>query len=334
MSRYIGCETAREQLDAFLDGELSVDDQVVIETHLRWCRTCACRVEDHRLIGGLMRDYSPAHQASADDAQTIAAIPADVLMRIHTERDQSFGVRVREMFSDMRLVWFALGATTALAVCMTGAFLVLHWSSEQRPASLDAMISTLAQPGTEQNPLNPDSGVPSLDYWLQPYVEENRLSMGISIPRTLDDGGMFEELGTGDAVFALSTVVSRDGRIANYQVLSEPGGRTGQRHPDRTDAVLADAVRQSRFAPAQTPGGNKVAVNMVWLIISTTAVNSTTSVNSTTAVKPGRATPVAEVRQPVPVETPEQVPPVPVPPPATPEVGGDRGSALPLPALV
>ena len=28
MNRYIGCETARELLDAFMDGELSVDEQV------------------------------------------------------------------------------------------------------------------------------------------------------------------------------------------------------------------------------------------------------------------------------------------------------------------
>jgi hypothetical protein len=35
------------------------------------------------------------------------------------------------------------------------------------------------------------------------------------------------------------------------------------------DDVL-DAVRQSRFAPAQTPIGRTVAVNMVWLIVVTT----------------------------------------------------------------
>ena len=35
------------------------------------------------------------------------------------------------------------------------------------------------------------------------------------------------------------------------------------------EAVM-DAVRQSRFAPAQTPVGRAVAVNMVWLIVVTT----------------------------------------------------------------
>ena len=44
MIRYIGCETARDLLDAFIDGELGVDAQVMVESHLRWCRTCAARV--------------------------------------------------------------------------------------------------------------------------------------------------------------------------------------------------------------------------------------------------------------------------------------------------
>jgi hypothetical protein len=34
--------------------------------------------------------------------------------------------------------------------------------------------------------------------------------------------------------------------------------------------MLDAAMRQSRFAPAQTPVGRAVAVNMVWLIVMTT----------------------------------------------------------------
>jgi hypothetical protein len=276
MNRYIGCETARELLDAFMDGELSVDEQVMVESHLHWCRTCACRVEDMRLIGSSLRDGSYATQVEETDLDAVDSIQSGVLLRVHAEQKMSLAVRVRDLFSDMRLLWPALGATTALAICVTGAFLVLHWSTEQRPASLAAMISTLSQPGSEDNPLMPYSGVRSVDNALESYLDENRVSGGISIPRSLDDGGRFEDIrravytgegedgGGDDAVIALSAIVTRDGRIANYQMLSE-GGR-------EVDAVLAAAVRQSRFAPAQTPEGSKVAVKMVWLIISTKAV--------------------------------------------------------------
>jgi len=315
MSRYIGCETAREKLDAFIDQELPVDDQVLVESHLRWCRTCAYRVEDLRLIGGALKLGSYAHQAGDDDPQELGALQSGVLMRIRAEHDQSLGVRLKDMFSDLRLFWPALGATTALAICVTAAFLVLQWSTEQRPESLAAMISAL-EPGSESNPLRPDDGVRSLDDAMTQYVDENRLSSGISIPRALDDGAMFEGIGDGDAVFALSTIVSRDGRIANYQVLSEQGGRTGHRasgqHSATVDAVLADAVRQSRFAPAQTPGGSKVAVNMVWLIISTTAVSPA-------------AERVVEVRRTAPVDVPA---PVVVPAVVPEEIR--RSSTLPL----
>lgn len=270
MSRYIGCETARDMLDAFLDEELAVDEQVMVESHLRWCRTCACRVEDMRLIGSSLRDGS-FDQVAETDFDAVELIQSGVLLRVHAEQQQSLPVRLKELCSDMRLFWPALGATTALAICITGAFLVLSWSTEQRPESLAAMISQ-SQPGSEGNPLLPNNGVRSLEDGLNQYVDENRLSGGISIPRAVDDGGLSEgvqhAVGTSgdDAMFALQAIVTRDGRIANYQVLSEVGGTR------QVDAILADAVRQSRFAPGQMPGGSKVAVNMVWLVFSTKAV--------------------------------------------------------------
>lgn len=277
MSRYIGCETARELLNAFMDDELSVDEQVMVESHLHWCRTCACRVEDLRLIGSALRDGSYAAQVEETDLDAVSTIQSGVLLRVHAEQEMSVAARIKDLCSDMRLFWPALGATTALAICVTGAFLMLHWSTEERPESLAAMISTLSQPGSEDNPLMPYSGVRSIDNALASYLDDNRVSGGISIPRSLDDGGRFEDIqravytgegvdagGGDDAVIALSAVVTRDGRIANYQMLSERGREV--------DAVLAAAVRESRFAPAQTPEGSKVAVKMVWLIISTKAV--------------------------------------------------------------
>jgi len=38
------------------------------------------------------------------------------------------------------------------------------------------------------------------------------------------------------------------------------------------DRAVMDAVQQSRFAPAYTPLGRAVAVDMVWVIAKTTAV--------------------------------------------------------------
>ena len=46
MIPYLDCPAARRMLEAFVDGELAVHDQVALESHLRWCRVCAARVED------------------------------------------------------------------------------------------------------------------------------------------------------------------------------------------------------------------------------------------------------------------------------------------------
>ena len=51
MTQYVGCDQARTLLEGLIDGELSMVDQLAVESHLRWCDTCALRVADMRVIG-------------------------------------------------------------------------------------------------------------------------------------------------------------------------------------------------------------------------------------------------------------------------------------------
>src|SRR5690606_37398447 len=101
MIPYVGCDHARELLEAFVDGELPLSDQVAVESHLRWCRTCMLRVEDMRLIGASLRLGSPVQRFGGDDTQALAAIAAGTLMRARAEREDSLGVWLRELFVDM-----------------------------------------------------------------------------------------------------------------------------------------------------------------------------------------------------------------------------------------
>ena len=261
MTQYVGCDHARELLDGLIDGELPMADQLAVESHLRWCRTCALRVEDMRLIGSSLRMGSPTAMADAPRDLAVSAITEAVLMRVRAERDDSFSVRVREMFVDRRLLWPALGASVAVMLCVGVASSVLQASAAEQPESLAAMISTLSDPGSERNPLRPADN-------------------GVSIPRipTLDDGGAmeFEEaLPDDDEVYLVRTVVNRDGRVTNYELLL--AGRTGGT-PARVrelavqEKAVLDVIRQTRFTPAQTPLGHAVAVDVVWMIAKTTAV--------------------------------------------------------------
>jgi hypothetical protein len=291
MIPYVGCEYTRERLDGFVDGELQVDEQVAVESHLRWCQTCAARVEDLQLIGSSIRLGSPAPQDAEDEARAVSTLHANVLIRVRTEDEQSFGTRFRDMFTDMRLLWPALGATLAVTICVGVALSVLQAASLERPESLAMMLDTLANPGTERNPLKPGNNA-RVDRTFLKYVDSDRAG-GISMPRVLDSGAVFEGIPDQEAMFAVATVVSREGRIANYELLKSE--RTGQRvgdkdrglHATDVEAVL-DAVRQSRFAPAQTPVGRAVAVNMVWLIVVTTVQEprATTTVRVAPVVAP------------------------------------------------
>jgi hypothetical protein len=227
---YLGCDAAREMLDAFVDDELAMADQVAVEAHLRWCRTCAARVEDLHLIGASVRVGAPRASREIDEGPPFIALQDEVLARINAERDLSFGVRLREMCADMRLFWPALGGSMALLACMFTAVSVLHAANGESDAMARVMTSTASE----------------------------------SHIRT---GWVLEGLPEEEAVFALATMVTRRGRIADYQLLVLEPARVRRRDGSALTADvdgLLDAVRQSRFAPAEEPG-RAVTVDMVWL---------------------------------------------------------------------
>ena len=263
MSQYVGCEQARTLLEGLIDGELSMAEQLAVESHLRWCDTCALRVEDMRLIGASLRVRSAGRPLEdVADEDTLTLLNEGLLMRVRAEQAQSLPSRVREMFVDMRLLWPALGATAAVLLCVAAATSVLQASTIREPASLAAMISALGSPGSEMNPLRPADN-------------------GVSIPRLRDAeakfaGGTLEQMPEEDVIYAIRTVVGRDGSTSNYEMLlSDDGVSAGGKAaagPTAQELALLNAVRKARFDPAQTPLGHAVAVDMVWVIAKTTAV--------------------------------------------------------------
>jgi hypothetical protein len=247
MVPYLGCEVVREMLPGFVDGELVIQDQVAVESHLRWCRTCAAHVEDIRVIGDSIR-LGGVNRPSDGESRELATLQAAVLSRVRAEQEQSFTFQVRSLFDDLHLFWAGLGATTAVLVCLFGTMSVLHAASDERPDSLKGVLQSLANPGSDRNPLRLDGRI-------------------IQVPRALDDSPALES-GEDEAVFALAAVITREGRIANYEVLVKERENAGTAW-DVTS--LLDRVARSRFAPAeQGVARAPVAVNMVWLLARTT----------------------------------------------------------------
>ncbi len=254
MIPYITCEAAGERLEPFIDGELGVEEQVALESHLRWCAVCEARLDDMQLIGVSLRlrhqDAVPP-TAAAD----LATMRSSVLERVRAERDQSVRVRFRQMFADARLLWTALGATASVLVCVGVASGVFNAATElEQRDSLAGMIDMLANPGSDQNPRVLDGRV-SLPRALRPDLVLN--------------GGSADD----DVAFAVSAIVTREGRISNYELLlsERASSRRHQRAAelDIEAPAVMDAVSRSRFAPA-TDAQGPVAVNVVWLVTRTT----------------------------------------------------------------
>lgn len=264
MIPYLGCEAARGMLEAFVDAELPVAEQVVVEAHLRWCDTCRARVEDLRLIGAALRLGSAASAVVPDQAATLAAMQSEVLARIDAERDQSMTVRCREAFADMRFLWPALGATLALVVCLYAVTAVYGIVRTERPHSMAAVLSALANPALDQVLFDADTRMPA--------------------PPALDVAPALASSPEGDAVFLLSAVVTREGRVATYELL-----RSGREPSDEVSA-LADALKYSRFAPAQSAKGG--VVNVVWLLARTTVKASAAAEDLKKPLTDGPARPV------------------------------------------
>jgi len=274
MISYVGCDAAREMLQGLVDRELPMVDQVGVESHLRWCDTCAARVEDLRTIGTGIRLRAAVPGLHAEDPRAMAVLQSEVLTRIRAERDQSLSVWCRELFADMRFMWPAIGATAAVAMCLYAMTSVNRVARAMHPYSLAERISALANPGSDRNPLPLDSRMLA--------------------PRPLDHGSSLDLLPAEEVVFALAAVVTRDGRIANFELLG----------PDESAHVsaLLEAMKESRFTPARTSDGT-VAVNVVWLLTRTT-VKASIDPNDTgvlvplTAPAPGDAAPASEGRRP------------------------------------
>lgn len=262
MTQYVGCDQARTLLEGLIDGELSMADQLAVESHLRWCDTCALRVSDMGVIGTALRSQSAARMPADPNDAALTVVSEGLLVRLRAERAQSFTSRVREMFADRRWLWPAVGATAAVFLCLAAASNVLHASISHEPESLAAMISAIGSPGTELRPLRPADN-------------------GITIPRLSEDeaqraGDTLEGMPEEDAIYTVRTTVGRDGSVANYEMLlsddAPPSDRKAVARAAAQELAVLNAVRQTRFTPAQTPLGRAVAVDMVWVIAKTTAI--------------------------------------------------------------
>ena len=230
-------------LDAYQDGELPVEEQVAIQSHLRHCESCAAERRWLREAGTILRDAAVAHAPL--DAE---AVGRNLFARMAVERQRAFGSRLRASFDDMRLVWPALGATIATIACLASGLGFMRLVIREQPASMAALISALADPGCNENPVALDG----------------RMLLPQQVPAEFVGSPVVDR---EEALFALQAVVTREGRIQNLELLPQDASQA----PIGTRAIhhLLGAAAQTRFEPARGGGGAPLAVNMVWVLAQT-----------------------------------------------------------------
>lgn len=243
----LACQSVRERLVLFHDGELSVDEHILVQSHVEECRWCGAEVAQLSAIGDALRDAAAELQPTAE---MMASLQPSVVGRVQAEAQQALGARFARMFEDMHFVWAGFGATAAALLCAGVVSTMLNLSVPVRADSLSAILTTLGSPGSDENPLL-FIGYPQM-----------------SIPRVVPPNTMptmfsSEDRDTEDVVFALAAVVTQEGRIANPEVLL-----SNRREREKYER-LVDALTKARFEPAQFAGA-PVAVNMVWLFARTT----------------------------------------------------------------
>jgi hypothetical protein len=242
MMYVLPCHRVREDLEAYVDNELAIDEQVAIQSHLQLCVPCRLEASELAEIGHALRVTPVADATPPEEPGRLSSI---VLERVRLEQELSFGVQLRDIFDDMHFVWAGLGATAAMVICIFASAGVLHAASRERPDSLAGLIDYLANPGSNANPV--------------------RLHDSMAAPRAAFDDAM--PLPIEDTELAFAAVVTREGRVQNLDLLDEQA-RALHVKPEVLLSML-NAASRTRFEPAMA-GGAPVAVSLVWLVSTTT----------------------------------------------------------------
>jgi hypothetical protein len=228
-------------LSAYHDGELTIEEQVAVEGHLRECAACREEARDLRALSSVIR---AGVMATACPDADLDAFASNVVSRMKAERAGSFS----GLFDDLHLVWAALGATGATVACLAIVFTLFYFATRENPESIAAMIANISSPpGSNQNPV----------FHLDPLLQ---------MPSAANTVFPEAEFNGEDSVFAVGATVTREGEVRYLNMLhgSDGTGPSLSAKEQREVKEVLNTMAKARFLPARL-GNNPVAVNMIWL---------------------------------------------------------------------
>jgi hypothetical protein len=233
----LSCATVLRDLTAFHDRELPVERLIAVEAHLAGCSACAREAAALRTIGDALRAGAAALQRPPAE---LAGLRDDVLSRLRGEYETSWRGRLAHAFEDLHLVWIGLSSAAATVLCVALALACLEFASPEREDSLAGIIAAIQAAKTN---LVRQADDPATDR-IQWAVEQS--------------------MSEGEAVLALMTVVTRDGRLVDLRLVDDSRDRQAIEH-------LLNAIAAARFEPARYPGSPMPTnVSVLWYLTRTT----------------------------------------------------------------
>jgi len=245
----LDCSAVLNQLQAYYDDELSVEEQIAVATHLDACGSCRESLDDIEGVGSLLRSSAPGRTPLPCDEA--ASFTSSVINRIKVEEAASLLSTVRDLFEDRRVLYSGLGAATATLTCVVIMLTMMRFAGSERTDSLAGLMNVMKAPAVVAEPIV-----------IRPVILDARVMM----PRALDS---FSDSDGGDSVLALSGVVTSEGRVSNIEINDGLGGVAMASMDAKRLESLVEAVSNTRFEPVMKEGA-PVAVNMVWFVAHTT----------------------------------------------------------------
>ena len=155
----MSCAAVRRTLGLLHDGELAVELQIAVETHLAECTGCRSRREELSAIQMLIRTGATRPESADYDDEILTGVLSSVMSQLRRERRFGWRERVGRAMADANRVWIPGGAVAMTAVGTVVLATVLSILTPVHQDSLAAVLRGLGSPGSNANPVMVARGV-------------------------------------------------------------------------------------------------------------------------------------------------------------------------------
>ena len=137
------CQALRQQLSAFVDGELPGGEMLRLAEHLEVCRECAREVADLRGLGDGLREAA----SQLAPAPALAGLADGVISRVGAEAAQSWRAVFARAIEDWHWAIVGFGSVAATSATLLFVWMLLAFGPEPASSeSLAALMNNLRRP--------------------------------------------------------------------------------------------------------------------------------------------------------------------------------------------